>query len=38
MLDALDIRELLGDELVEREQSGYALDGLSAEIEAMRRP
>ena len=34
MLDALDIRELLGDELVERGQSGYALDGLSTEIQA----
>lgn len=32
--DALDLRELLGDELVERQESGYALDGLGTEVEA----
>jgi ADP-ribosylglycohydrolase len=32
MLDALDLRELLSDELVERKESGYALDGLSADV------
>jgi ADP-ribosylglycohydrolase len=34
MLDALDMRELLADELVERQESGYALDGLGAEVKA----
>jgi ADP-ribosylglycohydrolase len=34
MFDALDLRELLGDELVERAESGYALDGLGAEVRA----
>jgi ADP-ribosylglycohydrolase len=35
MLDALDLRELLGDELVERSESGYDLDGLSMEVRAV---
>jgi ADP-ribosylglycohydrolase len=30
--DARDLGELLGDELVERQESGYVLDGLSTEI------
>jgi ADP-ribosylglycohydrolase len=34
MLDALDLRELLADELVERQEAGYDLDGLSAEVGA----
>ena len=34
MLDALDLRELLGDELVQRKESGYDVFGLSAEVEA----
>jgi ADP-ribosylglycohydrolase len=32
--DALDLRELLGDEVVERKESGYELDGLAAEVQA----
>ncbi|HXW78428.1 MAG TPA: ADP-ribosylglycohydrolase family protein [Acidimicrobiales bacterium] len=32
--DALDIRELLGDELIERQESGYALDGLGTTVRA----
>ena len=32
--DALDLRELLGDEVVERKQSGYELDGLAGEVQA----
>jgi ADP-ribosylglycohydrolase len=34
MFDALDLRELLADELVERVESGYALDGLATEVRA----
>ena len=34
MFDALDLRELLGDELVQREESGYDVVGLSAEVQA----
>ncbi len=34
MLDALDLRELLANELVERRESGYELDGLGAQVEA----
>jgi ADP-ribosylglycohydrolase len=34
MFDALDLGELLGDELVERAESGYALDGLAPEVRA----
>ena len=34
MLDALDLRELLANELVERRESGYELDGLGTEVEA----
>jgi ADP-ribosylglycohydrolase len=34
MLDALDLRELLGDELVQRKESGYDVFGLSAEVQA----
>jgi ADP-ribosylglycohydrolase len=34
MFDALDLRELLGDELVERAESGYALGGLVSEVRA----
>jgi ADP-ribosylglycohydrolase len=32
--DALDLRELLGDEVVERRESGYELDGLADEVQA----
>jgi ADP-ribosylglycohydrolase len=32
MFDPLDLRELLADEVVERQQSGYDLDGLSTEV------
>ena len=32
--DALDLRELLGDELVERKESGYELDGLASAVQA----
>jgi ADP-ribosylglycohydrolase len=34
MFDALDLRELLKDELVERGESGYALDALTTEVQA----
>jgi ADP-ribosylglycohydrolase len=34
MFDALDLRELLSDELVERIESGYAIDGLATEVRA----
>lgn len=34
MFDALDLRELLGAEVVERTESGYALGGLAGEVRA----
>jgi ADP-ribosylglycohydrolase len=34
MFDALDLRGLLGDELIERKESGYELDGLATEVQA----
>ncbi len=34
MFDALDLRELLADEVVERVESGYVLGGLASEVRA----